>query len=115
MRRSPDEDDLGTQIGMPAPAMLAMPAGLIGIDRDQRSASQTESRQVLRQPAAEFMARHEGRRDHGRADATVLVIMQVAAAEPHGRDVEQRFARCPLAQVERRDAGIPRGVKEKGM
>ena len=115
IRRRADEDDLGTKIGMSRAAVLAMTAGLIGIDSDERAASQAERGQILSQPAAELMPRHEGRRDHRRADAAILVIVQVAAAKPDGGDVDQRFTGRSLSQIEGRDARIAGGMQEHGM
>jgi hypothetical protein len=48
------------------------------------------------------------------ADTTILVVMQVTAAETDRGNVEEDLCGLPLTQVERRYLGIPRAADEEG-
>ena len=72
-------------------------ASLVGIDRDKRAARQAEVGKRLAQVAAELVTRHERLLDHRRADAAILVIMQVGTAEADRRHIQQHLVRAPLA------------------
>ena len=113
-RRGPDESYVGAKIRVARPALLAMAAGLIGIDGDERPAPKPLILEILRQPAREFMTGDERLGDDGRADATVLVVVQVAPAQSNGRDVDEGLAGAGFAQIVGQNTGVTRGAQEEG-
>ena len=94
--------------------MGAGAAGIVGIHRHQRAPFQTARGKIFGQIGAELMARHKRLSDRRGADAAILVVMQVAAAEANRRDIYQNLARCAFAQIEGCDPGIFGGMQEKG-
>ena len=113
-RRRADELDVGAEICMALTAPLAMSAGLVRIDCDELTAPQAELLDVVAEIAAELVAGHERRLDDGRADAAVLVVVQIAAADADRGDVDQDLAFAPLPQIKWRHANIARSTNEKG-
>jgi hypothetical protein len=92
----------------------AVSASLVGIDRNETSAGKIMILEILAQIPRELVAGDKRRLNDGRANASVLVVVQVTAAKPHCGDVEQDLAALPLEQVERRDPGISRAMNVQG-
>ena len=113
-RRRPDEFDVRAEVGMPLVAPFALPAGPVGIDRDELPGLEVEFVNILAEIAAEFVARHEGRVNDRRADAAVFEIVEVAAAKADRGHLDQRLACAPIAQIEGRDARVIRTMEEEG-
>jgi hypothetical protein len=97
-------NDVGAEIAVALEAPFAMAAGAVRVDGDQRAAFKPEFGDVLGEVAAEFVARHEAVADFRGADGAVLVVMEVAAADPDRGDVDQSLARAVL----RADCTAPR-------
>ena len=96
-------------------APFAMAAGAVGVDGDQSAALEPEFGKIFTEIAAELVARHEAVADLRRSDAAVLVIVQIAAADPNRGDIDQRLARSSLAQGVRPDPDIPDPVQKDGL
>ena len=93
-------------------APIAMAAGFVGIDRDQRAPLEPQLLGVLTEITAELVPGNERLPYLGRADAAILVIVQIASAEADGGDFEQRLAAPPVPEVERRNPGVSRSVQK---
>jgi hypothetical protein len=58
--------------------------------------------------------RHERLLDQGLTDPAILVVVQVTAAQPDGRDLEKNLAGTTFSQIERGDARVASAVQVKG-
>ena len=87
-------------------AVGASTAGLVGVDRDESAFGKAAGRDILFEPAGEFMARNEGLADDCATNAAILVIMEVRAAQADGGDFQKGLAFRAFAQIERRHTRI---------
>ena len=81
-------------------APFASSARAIRIDGDERASCKLEFRDVLDEATTKLVARNERFMDDGRADAAVLVVVQVAPADSDCRHVDEGLARLAFAQIE---------------
>lgn len=87
---------MGTKVWMARTTPLAMPAGLGRIDSDKLVAPQAAILDAVAEAAAKLVAGHEWRLDDGRADAAVLVVVKVAAADANRGDVDEDLVLAPF-------------------
>src|SRR6202453_744250 len=93
-------------------APVAMAAGFVGIDGDERAALEPQLLGVFTEVTAELVPGNERLPYLGRADAAILVIVQIASAQPDRGDFKQRFAAPPVPEVERRNPGVSRSEQK---
>ena len=116
MRRRASEHDSRAQIGIAGLAPLAMSAGSGRVDRHQRTGGQAVLGQGLDQPAGELVAGNERLADLLQAaDAAFLEVVQVAAADAYGLDVDQHAAGTRLGFGQVAQAHVARAVDERGL
>ena len=113
MGRCSNELDVRAQVLVSGPAMLAAAASTIGVDGDERAARQPAILEILGQPTSELVSGNERLFDCRRPDPSVLVVVEIAAADPNGRDIEKRLAGPAFSRIVRGHARVPRRMNEE--
>ncbi len=93
-------------------APFALMAGQCRIYRHQLAALQASGLQVARQVSRKFMPWYAWLRDGCLAGATVLVIMQITAANAYGCDVDKRGLITGWRWLEATNANVSDAVNE---
>jgi hypothetical protein len=87
---------------------------MVRVDCNEIAALQALPGQVACEPAAELVTWNEGLPDRRSADASVLVVMEVAAAESDSCDLEQDLARLPFPKIEGGYSHVVLSIKIQG-
>jgi hypothetical protein len=113
MGRCADKLDVRTEVLMSGPAMLATTTSTVWVHGDERAARKPLVLEILRQPPPELVARDERLVDRRRPDPSILVVMEIAAAQTYGGDIKKRLAGPAFPEVVGRHASVPRRMDEE--
>src|SRR5215207_3323342 len=113
MGRCSNELDARAQVLVSRPAMLATAASMVGVDSDERAARQPAILEILGQPTSELVSGNEWLINCRSPNPPVLVVVEIAAAEPNCRDIEKRLAGPAFPKIVRGHAGVPRRMNKE--